>query len=235
MKDSIYLHIPKTAGTALKVLVKQGMQSFKIARTHQTTIRDKKYVMFGVRDPWERFCSGFWEAKTLPLRHQLTMQQEETNDFNSFERLEESYPPWYKNIIDSSSTPDQFCSLLRTDSAAIRQLYNFDQGIKYKTHTPLGISTQSVTWWLGDLDEYKMFEHKVTRAIDIRSLRRFMSNYFNISMPTDAVQSRSREQFNMEQSYAASDDNLDWFVNFFRKADYILIEYIKQQPYYYNK
>lgn len=234
MQDCVYLHIPKTAGTALKVLIKQGHRFFDVASTHQTVLRDKHSVIFGIRDPWERFCSGFWEIKTLNLRHRRNMQLGNYVT-NSFEQLESSYPAWYKSILSECDTPDKFCSLLQADVDLHKKLYNFDEQVRYHTHTPLGIVTQSITWWLGKLDEYKLLEDRVVRAINVNSLQRFMQNYFNITMPEDPFLARSRKQFDIEQSYEASANNLDWFINYFRADDYKLINYIKQQNYYYEK
>jgi len=56
---------------------------------------------------------------------------------------------------------------------------------------------------------------------------------FNVDMPDDPFLMRSRSQFDIEQSYNFSTDNINWFVNSFRKKDYELIDYIKQQPYYF--
>lgn len=234
MQHCVYLHIPKTAGTALKVLIKQGHRFFDVASTHQIILKDRHNVIFSVRDPWERFCSGFWEVKTLKLRHQRNMQLDNgvTNDF---EQLESRYPSWYKSILSECNTPNDFCSLLQSDANLHKKLYNFDKQVRYHIHTPLGIVTQSITWWLGKIDEYKGLEDRVVRAINLKSLRRFMHNYFNITMPDDPFLIRSRKQFDTEQSYESSANNLDWFINHFRADDYNLIEYIKQRPYYYEK
>jgi hypothetical protein len=235
MKEFIYLHIPKTAGTALKVLAKNNEHIFKIANSHRPTIFDETCVSFGIRDPWERFCSGFWEAKTLPLRHKLTTQNEDylEDETISFDKLIRSYPVWYTQILKECNDPNDFCSLLKSKPSLITKLYSFTK-LLYNTHTPLGITTQSLMWWLGNVEEYKQFEKNVVHAIDTRSLRSFMRTHYTVEMPNDPVQSRSRAQFDIEQSYQYSVENLDWFSNYFRKEDYDLITYIKQQPYYYS-
>lgn len=236
MQHCTYLHIPKTAGTALKVLIKQGNRFFNVAGSHQKTLKDRYSVLVGVRDPWERFCSGFWEIKTLPLRHQLTLLADNTQyKMGTYEKLTQSYPKWYTAILSECETPDDFCALLKSNVQLHRKLYGFNTQQTYRTHTPLGIATQSINWWLGTVDEYKTLENRVVRAINIKSLQKFMGNYFNIEMPTDPFLARTREQFSIEQSYESSDNNLDWFVNQFRVDEYELIEYIKQRPYYYEK
>jgi hypothetical protein len=232
MEDFVYLHIPKTAGTALKVLAKEGKRPFKTAHSHDIRIQDRDRVIFGVRNPWERFCSGFWEAKTLPLRYELSQKKEHTKyRMGSYDKLTQ-LPEWYEKTVECA-TPDEFCSLLKTNADLVIQLYDFTKS-SYKSHTTLGIATQSLTWWLGNLSEYKTNENKVAYAIDVKSIGKFISNYYGFQMPKDPFQSRSRAQFEIEQSYKCSNENLDWFSNHFRKEDYELIEYIKTQPYYYN-
>jgi len=237
IKDSTYLHIPKTGGTALLNLDSSGFKIFNVNPSHSVTLFiSKTKVIYCVRDPWERFCSGFWEIKTLDLRHKLFIEkypdlQEQSN--KEYIRFQKSQPLWSKDLLTKCNTPNDLCSLLKADSDIVTKLYSFNSGPNFKNHVPLGLVTQSISWWLGDLEDYKKMETKVAAAIDIKSLNYFMRTMFNVDMPDDPFLMRSRSQFDIEQSYNFSTDNIDWFVNSFRKKDYELIDYIKQQPYYF--
>ncbi len=59
-----------------------------------------------------------------------------------------------------------------------------------------------------------------------------LRDLYNIEITSDAKQSRSREQFNIAQSYEVSSDNREWFANTFRPEDYELMDYISQREYY---
>ena len=237
IKDSTYLHIPKTGGTALLNLDASGFKIFNVIPSHRVTLfTSKTNVIFCVRDPWERFCSGFWEIKTLDLRHKLFIEkypdlQEQSN--KEYTRFQKSQPLWCKDLLAKCDTPNDLCSLLKADSSIGTKLYSFNSSSSFKNHVPLGLVTQSISWWLGDLEDYKKLETKVTAAVDIKSLNYFMRSLFDVDMTNDPFLMRSRSQFDFEQSYNFSTDNINWFVNSFRKNDYELINYIKQQPYYF--
>ena len=49
----------------------------------------------------------------------------------------------------------------------------------------------------------------------------------------DPFLKRSRDQFpTLDQSYEVSEENTKWFMSHFRKTDYEVVDYIKQQSYY---
>lgn len=234
MNNINFLHIPKTGGTALKTLIKDGYRFFDVCRSHQKTIESCSNVIFVVRDPWERFCSGFWEAKTIELRRDLSKESSNKKyAIGNYNKLN-TFPAWYHTLLSSVETPDKFCTLLKNDPKIRDLLYSFNSTSTYFTHTTLGMTTQSLTWWLGSLETFISYENKIEYAIDISALNKFMRNYYRIEMPTNTFRARSREQFDLEQTYDVSEKNLDWFKTQFRKTDYELIEHIKVQPYYYD-
>ena len=94
---------------------------------------------------------------------------------------------------------------------------------------------RSLTYWLGTLDEYKAAEKSVSLAVSLESLSAALFAKFKIDLGyQDPVVRRSKEQFGFEQSYDISESNKDWFTNNFRPEDYKLVDYIKNQPYYYT-
>jgi hypothetical protein len=228
-----FLHIPKTGGTALKSLAKDGLKFFNVCNTHQHTLKSYNRVIFCVRDPWQRFCSGFWEAKTLYLRKQLAHQEEnrfyKIGSYNKLDKL----PDWHSEILSQTTTPSDLYLLLERAPEYQELLYDFDQDDTYKTHTALGIATQSLCWWLGSLTEYQEQEKRVVSAIDLQSLTAYMKNHYNIDMPKNPFRARSRKQFDFVQSYEVEPDILSRFKQW-RQADYQLLDYIKKQPYYYT-
>lgn len=230
----IYLHIPKTAGTALKSLNRDGYNFFDVCSSHQDILTTKHNVIFGVRDPIERFCSGFWEAKTLHIRKQLSEKNENSPYRIGSYKLLNNMPQWYVDVQNNCNDPNEYILHLRNNSITRNKLFEFNTTSTYNTHTPLGIVGQSLVWWLGELENYKKNEHRVNRAVNTKSLSKYMKDKYNIDMPTEPFKARSRKQFDIPQSYNISADNKKWFTEEFRAKDYELIDYIKNQKYYYE-
>ena len=70
----IYLHIPKTGGTSLRnaFYLSTTPVPFTVAPSHIITLYNiDTYCVFSIRDPLERFCSGYWERYTNSRRRQM--------------------------------------------------------------------------------------------------------------------------------------------------------------------
>tara|TARA_B100000683_G_C12418126_1_gene526676 strand:+ start:287 stop:973 length:687 start_codon:yes stop_codon:yes gene_type:complete len=224
---SIYLHIPKTAGTALRNAFllpnNQGkVLPFHVASTHNVTVYNSEVqVFFSIRDPLERFCSGYWERFTNPRRRLLNnnaplrYQGEGYNNISSIER----------DLFKTYKTPNELLTAIREDT--------YDQKGMSLQNTELNLLLAPLKYWTGDLNKYKLFEKKVGAVFDQTNLSKIMKEVFNIEMPNDPFLKRSRDQFpELNQTYEVSNDNKDWFIKTFRKADYRIIEYIRSRPYY---
>lgn len=216
-----YIHIPKTGGTAIKFALEGVTPKIPIsmpnAGHNQHLNKMKNNVCFVIRDPWERFCSGFWERVTVDQRKNISATRKEKNfGYLPLSSLE-------KNILNDCETPNDFVNYIRHGGTV--------QGVRPGIFELTG----PITHWLGNLLQYQQQEHKVTLVFDIKSLNYVMETVYGLEMPTDPFKQRSRKLFDQEQSYEIAAENLDWFKNIYRKEEYDLLEYIKKQQYYMEK
>lgn len=212
-----FLHIPKTGCTSIKYAMNGGSNEqlgvFPYLG-HDTHLSKLPYnVAFVLRDPWQRFCSGFWERKTTFHRKEISKTR---NDL-SFGYAQ--YSKAEKHILDQMPTPEHFF------------LWAMANADGYTSVKILHEITDSISRWLGNINRFKQLESKITLCFDISNLTKVITDKFGLSMPEDPFLKRSRELFNFEQSYQISDQNLQLFTQW-RQADYQLLEYIRQQPYY---
>lgn len=221
---SFMLHIPKTGGTALKWLEHQGTElPFQIAEMHHFTLSKMKAqgrrVSFIIRDPLERFCSGFWEAKTQTKREQIALEKKlETRGFWL------GYGRWNEieqQLLSEYHTPNDILTHWRRfgDYNEIRK------GVLYWT-------TAALTFWLGKLPQYQLAENYVDLVIESQDLDRVMQDRFGIEMPRDPFYRRDRSLFDIPRDDTISEENRVWFRESWRQHDYELIDYIRSQPYY---
>jgi hypothetical protein len=224
MVKPVFLHIPKTGGTALKnYKVDNPDCNYFICNSHEHTIdRTGKHTAIILRDPLERFCSGFWSRKTFHLRQALA----ENSNYERYARDGKiDYSTFEKSILSKCSEPDDLLTLLQQDSTLS---YNLSL-----SQCPLEVLTRSLVYWLGWLGDFKLKEHNVHMAFDLSSLSSIMLREFAVDLSyQDDFTKRSKTQFGFEQSYHVSNANAEWFVNSYRAADYALINYIKERPYY---
>lgn len=217
-----YIHIPKTGGTAIKyALLAEGASSkipisIAAAGHNQRLSGMNENTCFVIRDPWQRFCSGFWERVTVNDRK--AKSKSEYSDLRDFGYRD--LDPVELQILSECKTPNEFVSYIRDGKPILR-------------HQPgLFELTGSITHWLGDLEDYKKHEHKISLVFDISSMNKIMKEIYDIDIPQDPFQQRSRKLFDLEQSYDISPENLSWFINKYRHKDYELIDYIKGQEYF---
>lgn len=224
------LHISKTAGTALKNALKDAKNKpFSISNTHSITLLSlDNNVGFILRDPWQRFASGFWERKTLKMIREVRRDRSKLPFKYKTGGMGVDYTQFEKDIFNVAFTPNDLITLLKNNPEVAKEFNHYEMDTPQNN---LGQVCASYTYWLGDLDTYKENEHKVSIVIDQKSLTAVMKNEYNITMHTDPYIARTREQFDIEQSYDITPENLAWFKQW-RSEDYALIEYITQQPYY---
>ena len=219
----IYLHIPKTGGTSLRnaFYLSQKPVPFTVAPSHIITLYNiDTFCVFSIRDPLERFCSGFWERYTNSRRRQMNKNVNILFQGGGYTDLTKQE----QNVFTDFPTPNHFISGLR-DGAVDNKRHNFsDSG--------LNLLLSPLTFWLGTLEEYKKHEAKVKAVYELSSLTRIMQEQ-DINLPKDPFLSRSRKQFkDINQSYKVSEENKKWFIESLRAEDYKLIDYIRNQPYY---
>ena len=220
-----YLHIPKTGGTALKYVVASHNRANKPEPMlsvpkggHTQHLSGMENAFFAIRHPWERFCSGFWERVNMPKRKELS--ESEYRDVEDFGYKD--YDPEEEYILSTCHTPNEFLTFLREKN--------------YNQHTRPGLFelTASITKWLGNINEFKKYEHKVKLAFHINNFNNAMKTHYNIDMPADPFKMRSKSLFDNTEQNDISPVNRIWFEREFRPMDYELIAYIKTRPFYYE-
>lgn len=211
------LHIPKTGCTGIKHALNEcNNQQLTVhpRRGHNTHIRDLNgEIAIIIRDPWQRFCSGFWERKTMPQREQIS----KSHDAEKF-----GYAPYKNNekhILEQMHTPEEFFVWAQQNQSAYEAT-----GILFEI-------TDSICRWLGQPDVFYNHEHKISLAFDIAHLTSVMKQRFDVNMPTDPFRKRSRALFDIKQSYHISAENLELFKQW-RSTDYEIIEHIISKEYF---
>lgn len=205
------LHIPKTAGTALRNTLKSD-SDLSIETSHTVTLLNTKApeVGFVLRDPVDRFCSGFWECYRKP-------------------QTGRSYLNYEAEIFKHCNTPNDLLETIKHNQSLLDMFKNISA---ISPDGGLIKMMGSYTYWLGSISKYKELEKKVKIVLNTDTLTQSLRDLYNIEITSDAKQSRSREQFNISQSYEVSSDNREWFANTFRPEDYELMDYISQREYY---
>jgi len=212
-----FLHIPKCGGTALKYAI-EGVDNppygILAMQGHIPTLQNtNSEVFFQIRDPWERFCSAFWERKTVHARQQQNAQNGKTSFGYAIPT------PSEQRYLDSFDTPDNLCSYLRTGGNLT--------GILEELASPHNR-------WLGNLESYKQHEHKVKLVYETKHQDAAVLEHFGITCPQDAFSRRSRRAFDRPQSYECSEQNHKWFIDQYRPHEYELLAYITVQQYYWR-
>lgn len=221
----LLIHIPKTGVTALKYTehYNPGRFDFEISRLHRHTLPNTRprQIIFGIRDPWQRFCSGYWERATTHLRQDIYEKQKRRDKVPTYGYA--GYRRGEDQIFANWPTPNALITHWRLTN----RLWGAEN---------LGISfweiVAPITTWLGDLRTYRQHEPRVLWVYDTDALDQIVENHYRISMTKDPFLRRSRKLFDMPQSYDIDPENLEWFTQVFRRTDYELLDYIKSQRYY---
>ena len=219
----IYLHIPKTGGTSLRnaFMLSTNPVPFVVAPSHAITLLNiETFCVFSIRDPLQRFCSGYWERVTNHKRKIVNKNVNILFQGGGYQDLTEGE----KNIFKDFPTPNHFLTALR-EKKVNRDDHEFSK-------TPLNLLLSPLTYWLGVLDDYKKHESKVKNVYELDSLTRIMQEQ-GVNLPEDPFLKRSRKQFpEINQTYSISKENKEWFVEDLRSEDYKILNYIRKQPYY---
>lgn len=217
MADYNFIHIPKTGGTAIKYAIADHSRPEEInfpSRGHNLTLHNvNENACFIIREPWKRFCSGYWERATMELRK----EESERNDFANFGYA--SLIPQEEELLNRYTTPNDLLSYMRSGNPL--------PGI-------LGELTASITKWTGNINQLVNMQDKIKLVFALKDLNKAMNHFFQLELPQDPFRQRSRSLFPITQSYDISPENKEWFENEFRKDDYDIIEHIKKQKYYYE-
>jgi hypothetical protein len=217
-----WLHVPKTGGTAIKYLQHEHRTQWIIIDPlgHNMTLArmpGDRRVAFAIRDPWQRFCSGYWERATTSLR--IAARRE---------RRDQKLPDFgYRDVRNDEKI---FYEKFPTPNAVIT-------GLRDKTCViPPRCPTEEMLWpaahWLHDLASYKKHEHKVQVVVDMRDLDSLIHEVTGHKLPEDPFRRRSRALFDIPQSYDIDPDNQAWFRDEYRCVDYELFDYIRSRPYF---
>lgn len=224
-----FLHVTKTAGTALKNSLKDSPgANCSIFTKHSKVLKDHSDVGFIVRDPWQRFASGFWERRTLDLIREVRQNRSKLPQRYATGGMGINYTPFEEKLFKHASTPNELITHLKQNNNDRLKFNDFKMDTAQNN---FGQLCASYTFWLGTLQEYKNNEHRVKIAIDIDSLSSVMKIDFGVLMNHNPYIARTRAQFDISQSYEISEENLEWFKKW-RNEDYKLLEYIKTRPYY---
>lgn len=217
------LHIPKTGGTAIKNYIKDNPDCMlHIHESHAITLAQSgPSSMFIIRDPVERFCSGFWGRKNYEFRKELGQLDEN----KSYYIGGISHTDFEREVFEKASTPNDLINLLRTDDEFRKK---FDD-----SYCPLNLVTKSLTFWLNGPAKYKVLETNVVLVVELKDLTAALKKYFNVDIENQsAFKSRSKRQFEFDQSYEITFANREWFREYYKPADYELIDYIKSRKYF---
>lgn len=225
LQGCTYLHIPKTAGTALRNVNVDHRLPFRVGGHDNVLMTCKSCVVFGLREPWQRFVSGFWEAKTFGLRGQIGNKPCYQRYKRGGYAVDRQRSPVEQEVFNLPS-PNSMLDWLRSEHNCQR-LYR-----EIRDNHPMAMLTAPLTHWLGDLDTYQQHESRIRAVFDQQHLSRIMQDHLSICMPEDAFIARSRRLFDWTNDDSVTEQNLTWFREQFRSEDYRLWQYIKTQPYF---
>ena len=128
-------------------------------------------------------------------------------------------------LLKRFPTPDSLITHWRTN--------NVTWG-KRDLRVPIWEMLCSITRWTGEPQSFRCNENRVRMVYEVSDMTEVFRNVYGVEMPQDPFRKRSRELFDLSQSYETSDENLAWFREVFRPEDYELVDYIRSRPYYRN-
>lgn len=227
MKDKIiYIHIPKTGGTALKTTIKEGQHDILDYQVgHGIRLASVNQAFFVVRDPFDRFCSAFYERKTQEQRHTHWYSNKDKYRGQKPDVLLGGEPNKLEQLLLLDvDTPDQLMTKIRENPDEHGWILHYPL-----RRIPCMEVFGSMAVWLGDLASYKQNEHKVKYAIEQKALSRVMKEEFGIDLTTEPF--LARKLTTGVKDYRISPTNREWFKNV-RPHDFQLCDYIRTRPYY---
>lgn len=219
-----FIHIPKTGGTLVKYLKNDYPEiDIEVSNAHTMTLArlpyDKK-ACFVIRDPLDRFCSGYWERATMTLRSDKYQKEMKSTlpdfGYSSYRDIENQFLAKYKS-------PNDVLTAYRIEGVP-KEADNTD--------TPLFQLLTPATRWLGNLENFKTNEGKIEWVCDLKDLSWLLETRFGMKSYTDSFRRRSRSQFDIPQSYEISLENQKWFRSNYAAEEYKIIEYIETRCYF---
>lgn len=233
----VMLHVPKTGGTAVKyALINQPVGGFTVSNAHRETlamlIRKQHSAVIVLRDPLDRFCSGFYERKHFLERHKhIQAEQDFPPNFGvNFNRAQ--YKQEEQRILDAVSTADEFITHIRNHPEHYEDL---DESDYNSVKTPLGMLTRPLTFWTGSMNYFKNNEQHIKHTVDLDGLEQYLQAEYKLKLPGyDQPLFRRNKSFYGIDSVSISESNRNWFVNEFRREDYAVIEYMRSQTYHWK-
>lgn len=219
-----FIHIPKTAGSSLRITLKRtGFKGINY-HPHRVKLNQVNNVMFVIRDPFERFCGAYYERKNTEAYNKAF--KERRKDFKDLDRKMIYGGPQSKQdkgLYKDTETPNDLMTKIRNSNGRLNWVLDYPRA-KGPTAQVFG----SYKSWLGDLRQYQANESRVKHAIDISVFTSFLQDEFDLTLTSDKVLTRNLTD---NKDYNLSEENREWYRNL-RRVDFNLYEHIKAQPYY---
>lgn len=219
-----FIHIPKTAGSALRVTLKNSNNKQIVYVPHGKRLNQYNNVIFVVRDPFERFCGAYYERKnTEAYKREYHKRKKEIGKIPMGAVYGGPLDKRDQALFADTETPNDLMNKLRKNQGKPHWLFSYP-----KTKGPTAQVFGAYTVWLGDLQKFKANQGKVKHAVDISVFTDFFKNEFNINVSQDKMLSRNLTE---NKDYNLSEENKEWYRTI-RKGDFLVYEYIKTQDFY---
>lgn len=180
------LHIPKTGGTAIRESLNPDRIGRKETSSHVIFFRNHEVhldhvpnghkIVFGLRDPVERFISAFWDRKRGGRFHKKRLDK--IDERNSFEHFE---------------TPGQLAAALSSADPEMRRLAAFAMDSIVHIKSPISDWLISEAYVRSRQEDILYVYEQHSLENDFLEIKKLLSLPDNMSLPRDDVQANRLE------------------------------------------